>query len=387
MLLLGSMLGGDKSLMAPPDDWDFADLGMRDTQYLTHFFHHWTAKFIPQIPGRVIEIYGRPGGAVLDPFMGCGTTLVEAALRGHPAYGLDISPLAHKIARAKTRPVDDAAVESVIAWLDRQKRRWEAARQTYGGPREDEAADETLFSGSERWFRPDVARALRTIRDRFAHLEPDTRNFVEVGLSDLLKGMSNARMDTTVPTLPPTPVYLDKKHYHRPVDNRSRRINPHARLSAQLKRMHRALQEFRRRAGATPCQPILADARRLSEHVPPVQVAVTSPPYWDAQNYQKLHSLSFRVLGLPEPGAAEIGRVKPNYLADMDQVIAELCQVLRGVFALVIGESKNGEHAAVRDLCLKHGMKEIETIRRQVVNHAFFAKAVKAEYIYLFTTE
>jgi hypothetical protein len=37
--------------MAPPDDWDFADLGMRDTQYLTHFFHHGTAKFIPQIPG------------------------------------------------------------------------------------------------------------------------------------------------------------------------------------------------------------------------------------------------------------------------------------------------------------------------------------------------
>ena len=67
----------------PRDDWSFADLGMRQTQGSVHFFHHWTAKFIPQIPRRLIGMYARPGDIVLDPFMGSGTTLVEAARMGY----------------------------------------------------------------------------------------------------------------------------------------------------------------------------------------------------------------------------------------------------------------------------------------------------------------
>jgi hypothetical protein len=83
------------------DNWDFADAGMKETQDSTHFFHHWTAKFIPQIPRRAIQRYARPGDIVLDPFMGSGTTLVEAARLGHDAWGTDINPLAYRIARSR----------------------------------------------------------------------------------------------------------------------------------------------------------------------------------------------------------------------------------------------------------------------------------------------
>ena len=44
-------------------------------------------------------------GARLDPFCGCGTTLVESARRRIPAYGIDISPLATFVTRAKTTPI------------------------------------------------------------------------------------------------------------------------------------------------------------------------------------------------------------------------------------------------------------------------------------------
>ncbi len=82
----------------PPIDWDFADHGMKQTQASVHFFHHWTAKFIPQIPRRIIEQYARPGDIVLDPFMGSGTTLVEASaarLCG-VGYGYQSAGLAHR---------------------------------------------------------------------------------------------------------------------------------------------------------------------------------------------------------------------------------------------------------------------------------------------------
>jgi len=355
------------------DDWDFAHLGMKETQDSTHFFHHWTAKFIPQIPRRVIEEYAKPGDVVLDPFMGSGTTLVEAARLGHNAWGTDINPLAVMIARAKTAPVDHASLSEFVEWL----------REAERNPERHRARSAALFEASDDWFREDVARAIRAIRTRARGLDEGTSNFVLIGLSDLLKGMSNARMDRTIPSLPKSARYKDKKHYWRIVDNRTREINPFGRLRGQLSRMRRALAEFHAEATGH-AEPQLHDARDLASLGRRAHLAITSPPYWSAQNYQKMHMLSFRVLGLKEPGPAEIGRRPQDYLDDMEAVIEELVQVLDGHFALVIGESKDGIHEAVRDRCLAHGMSLLHTFHRRLINQAFFAKAVKREFVYVF---
>jgi len=354
-------------------DWDFAHLGLKETQAGTHFFHHWTAKFIPQIPRRVIETYARPGDVVLDPFMGCGTTLVEAARLGHDAWGTDINPLAYRIAKAKTARVNDTQLNELIEWLK------EAAKE----PQRHAASSADLFKGSDNWFREDVSRAIRAILDRAAELEQNTQDFALIGLSDLLKGMSNARMDRTLPTLPKTPQYVDKKHYYRVVDNETRPINPFSRVAAQLERMQRALQQFHAEARGS-ADPLLHDARDLASLRRKAQLAVTSPPYWSAQNYQGMHKLSFQVLGLKEPGRAEIGRRAEDYLPDMQAVIEQLTEVLAGHFALVIGESKDGIHETVRDQCVGAGMRLVQAHSRQVINQAFFAKRVKREFVYVF---
>ena len=355
------------------DDWDFADLGMKETQDSTHFFHHWTAKFIPQIPRRLIKAYAKPGDVVLDPFMGSGTTLVEAARLGRDAWGTDINPLAVMIARAKTAPVDHASLSEFVEWL----------REAERNPERHRARSAALFEGSEEWFREDVARAIRAIRTRARGLDEETSSFVLIGLSDLLKGMSNARMDRTIPSLPKSARYKDKKHYWRLVDNETRKIDPFARVRAQLQRMQGALKELHDEATGR-AEPRLHDARDLASLGRRAHLAVTSPPYWSAQNYQKMHLLSFKVLGLKEPGRAEIGRRAQDYLPDMEAVIRQLTEVLEGHFALVIGESKDGIHEAVRDMCLDHGMRLRATHERRVMNQAFFAKAVKREFVYVF---
>ena len=363
----------DRTISDPAPSWDFAHLTYKQTQASTHFFHHWTAKFIPQIPRRIIETYARPGDVILDPFMGSGTTLVEAARMGYDSWGTDINPLAAKIAEAKTQPINQGQLDEFIAWLDEAKR----------DPERHRAASAQLFEGSDRWFRDDVARAIRAVLNHARRLDDATRNFVEVGLSDLLKGMSNARMDRTLPTLPKSPRYTDKKHYHVLVDNETREINPFQRLAAQLRRMQVALADLHVN-GTGRAEPCLHDARDLCSLSRRAQLAITSPPYWNAQNYQGLHRLSFAVLGLPNPGPAEIGRRPQDYLPDMDAVIAQLVHVLDGHFAIVIGESKDGIHEAVRDQCTARGMRLIETFTRLLSNQAFFAKAVKREMIYVF---
>ncbi len=45
-------------------------------------------------------------GTRLDPFCGCGTTLVESARSGVRAYGIDVNPLATFITTTKTTPVN-----------------------------------------------------------------------------------------------------------------------------------------------------------------------------------------------------------------------------------------------------------------------------------------
>jgi DNA modification methylase len=369
------------------NNWDFEGIGIKETQYSTHFFHHWAAKFIPQIPQNIIRKYGKTGDIVLDPFAGCGTTLVEAKLLGCPSYGIDISPLAIRICRAKVEKIDDQLLDGFQAWLDHWNRNYQMSvkrgeLELFGEERLPD--DPTLFEGSDTWFRSDVAKCVKWILQKIRDFDPNTKNFIEVSLSDLLKGMSHARSDRTVPSLPKNSRYFDKKH-ERWLDNQMREINVFKRLSSQLKRMSFALEQFHRRTNdGLMCRPILDDARHLAEFIPEANIVVTSPPYWSAQNYQKLHYLSFKLLGLSEPGEKEIGRNASDYLNDMDIVVEQISKILGGVFAIVIGESKENVHEQVKELILAHGMKEIESIKRTISNHTFFAKAVQQEFIYVF---
>ncbi len=108
----------------PVNDWDFADLKQSERQYGVHFFHHYTAKFIPQIPVRIIKHFGKKDCVVFDPFMGSGTTLVESKLQGFDSYGLDTNPLAVKITQSKTLELNDKRfdeIDNFLKWLEEKK--------------------------------------------------------------------------------------------------------------------------------------------------------------------------------------------------------------------------------------------------------------------------
>lgn len=63
------------------DRWSFKEA---NTKEYTHCYHTYPAMMIPQIARTLIDEY-RPEGRlelILDPYMGSGTTLVEASLAG-----------------------------------------------------------------------------------------------------------------------------------------------------------------------------------------------------------------------------------------------------------------------------------------------------------------
>lgn len=92
--------------------WDF--LGENTKEY-THGFHTYPAMMIPQIARKLIEDYTTKDSKILfDPYMGSGTSLVEASIKGLEAIGTDLNPLARLISKAKTTKYSINKLENEI---------------------------------------------------------------------------------------------------------------------------------------------------------------------------------------------------------------------------------------------------------------------------------
>ena len=57
--------------------WSEAQLPERERTKHVHRLHPYLGKFVPQLVEALLERYVTPGGHVLDPFAGSGTTLVQ----------------------------------------------------------------------------------------------------------------------------------------------------------------------------------------------------------------------------------------------------------------------------------------------------------------------
>lgn len=70
--------------------------------------------FIPQIPRQAIIRFTKKGEWVLDPFMGAGTTLIEAKYQGRNAIGIDINQEISDIANEKLKKIESTTFSEVF---------------------------------------------------------------------------------------------------------------------------------------------------------------------------------------------------------------------------------------------------------------------------------
>lgn len=96
--------------------WAFPDRG----KWATHdakYRGNWS----PYIPRNVILRYSQEGDTVLDPFVGGGTTAVEAKLTNRNFVGFDINPEAIELSRQKCDFQFDTTATSVLDVADARK--------------------------------------------------------------------------------------------------------------------------------------------------------------------------------------------------------------------------------------------------------------------------
>ena len=83
---------------------------------LTHSFYRYPARFSPHFPASAIRCFSKPGDLILDPYMGGGTTIVEALATGRRAIGNDLNELAVFVTRVKTRPLGSTEIKALRVW-------------------------------------------------------------------------------------------------------------------------------------------------------------------------------------------------------------------------------------------------------------------------------
>jgi len=86
---------------------------------LTHNFYRYPARFSPEFVAAAIRSFSRSGDLVLDPFMGGGSTIVEAVVHDRSVVGSDINALSTFLARVKTTPLSKSDVNEVLTWSNR----------------------------------------------------------------------------------------------------------------------------------------------------------------------------------------------------------------------------------------------------------------------------
>ena len=92
-------------------DWDFA--GDRCASAFAGV--HWhPCRFVAQIPAALIGLLSKPGDVVLDPFVGSGTTLVEARRLGRRPIGIDINPISILLCRSETLPNRSSTIKKAL---------------------------------------------------------------------------------------------------------------------------------------------------------------------------------------------------------------------------------------------------------------------------------
>lgn len=292
-----------------------------------HGFHAYPARMHPAVSAAVLAAVGDEldgGRAVLDPFCGSGTTLVEARLAGRAAVGTDLNPLAVRLARLKSAPppaeiqaeVGRAAEQVVQASCARVK-----AKSRVRAP---------LGKADAALYPPHVLLELAGLRAEVRAVGPGpVGDALELVFSAMVTKFSHLGGETGG---------------HR-ADKRIGRFVPSrffGRKAAELVERWSALGQ-RLPAGAPSPVVIEADARSVAEALPAagapdVGAVVTSPPYGGTYDYREHHRLRALWLGLDDSDLerSEIGaRRRSRGKKAPRRWDLELGDVLRGLAAVL----------------------------------------------------
>jgi hypothetical protein len=227
----------------------------------------YRACFKPQLPAFFIERLTQPGDVVCDPFMGRGTSVLQAALMGRTPIGSDANPLSLLLTRPRLRPPALGDVEARLAAAP-----W--------GRGEIERDDLLAF------YHSDTLREICALR---RYLITRANNGLDA-VDDWIRMVALNRLTGHSPgffsvyTMPPNQAVSVKSQLK--INARRAQTPPRRDIAELIFKKSRALLAEGAPVGCD-AQLAVTDAARL-DHVADsvVDLVVTSPPFLDVVDYR-----------------------------------------------------------------------------------------------------
>ena len=299
-------------------------------QRAAHSLHEisYRACFKPQLPEFFIERLTNPGDAVYDPFMGRGTTPIQAALMGRQAIGNDASP----ISILMTRPRLDTPT------VDEIKKRLESVDLVTDCVTSEDQAYAVFYHAS-------TLRQIVALRQYLAERElggelDATDEWIRLVAISRLTGHSPGFF--SVYTLPPNQAAPIESQ--RRINQRRNQTPPPRDVKNLILRKSRSLL---RHGGLNYPNHVLSccDATN-TQHIESdsIDLVVTSPPFLDVVNYRNDNHVRAWFSGIDvdnhpidTPSSTEQWK---RFTAD---TLRELCRVVKpgGIICYEVGEVRN----------------------------------------------
>ena len=296
----------------------------------------YRACFKPQLPRFFIERLTAENDTLYDPFLGRGTTVVEAALLGRRIVGCDINPLSSILTTPRLRPPTVRDVRERLRTIE-----W-----NHNGK-----LNEELLT----FYHPDTLREICALRSHLLR-KPVNRggsridNWIRMVATNRLTGHSAGFF--SVYTLPPNQALTPKRQ--QKINEARRQTPPRRSVPDLIVRKTESLLESvtdfdRLRLSKAASKAALLT--RSADNTPEIKsnsvdLIVTSPPFLDVVDYATDNWLRCWFNGINESKIDIWTFRKPEeWAAGMQRVFGELRRVLKpgGHIAFEVGEVRRGK--------------------------------------------
>jgi hypothetical protein len=334
-------------------------------QRAAHSLHEvsYRACFKPQLPRFFIERLTQPGESVYDPFMGRGTTLLEAALMGRSPVGCDVNPLSKMLVEPRLEPPALADVVHRLREIDLTRL-------------SDVREELSVFYHEETLVEVCAVRSYLIERARKQILDAVDR-WIRMVAVNRLTGHSPGFF--SVYTLPPNQAVSVEGQ--RKINAKRQQVPPRRDVRAIIISKTRSLladcDEVTRRTlnAVRPSSRLLTGPASATPEISAesVSLVVTSPPFLDVVDYAGDNWLRCWFCDI-DPSSVQITIAKKvqDWARSMTAVFKELHRVLRpgGHVAFEVGEVRRGTvrlEEVVVPAALQGGLKpELVLVNSQV---------------------
>ena len=288
----------------------------------------YRACFKPQLPAFFIERLTKENDVVYDPFMGRGTTPIEAALWGRIPFGNDANPLSRAFVEPRICPPSIQEIElrlKSVPWNDFQDIEHEELLVFYH-PR-------TLrkIEGLRNWlFKQESAGDLDAV-DAWIRMVAINR----------LTGHSSGFF--SVYTLPPNQAVTVERQ--KKINERRNQVPPFRDVPAIIAKKSRVLLSQRTPTAAKYL--LLTERSDRTPQIPDetISLTVTSPPFLDIVDYETDNWLRCWFIGV-DPKSVLITQCRDidEWRRFVSATLGELARITRpgGHIAFEVGEVRNG---------------------------------------------